>query len=83
MNIHSIFLTVYSLLMTHQLIGLGVLAVLALILWRKPIVFLKFTLVILSLCAVIYVGSLLGDAGESGVSYKHQGIESSEKDVSK
>ena len=46
---------IYSFLITHPLIGLGILVVLALFLWARPKQFYRFTLAILYLIVVLFV----------------------------
>jgi hypothetical protein len=82
MTFNSAYLFIYSYLVSHQLIALGILIALAIFLWSKPAVFFKFTLAILCIIAVVYFGSLLGESGQSGVIIKNKMINKSALEMS-
>lgn len=81
MTIESAYAVIYNFLITNQLVALSILAVLALLLWRKPTVFFKLAFVILGLIVALYIGSLLGGAGEGGVKNKNQMINETESKI--
>jgi len=83
MNLDYIFSVTYSFLITHQLVSLGILIILALFLWRKPWGFFKLTLVVLGLMMLIYVVNLFDESVLSGFGNKKQMIHKSESELSK
>jgi hypothetical protein len=60
---------IYSFLITHQLVSLGLILVLALLLWRKPAVFFKGALVVLVMIGILYIFTMLSGPGENGPRY--------------
>lgn len=82
MNIDDLFAVAYNFLSNNQLLAVGIVVVLALLLWKKPGVFFKLLGAAIALVVLIYIGSLLGDIGGSGVSGKNTMIHETESKIS-
>lgn len=72
MNVEYIFSVIYSFLSSYPLFTMGICIVLALLLWKNPGVFMKLAIGVLLLAAALYVGSLLGNIGGSGLQNKYK-----------
>jgi hypothetical protein len=81
MSIESAYSFIHSHLLANQLVALGILAALTIFLWKKPAQFFKFTLAIVCLIVVLYIGSLLGGSGQSGVKSKNTMINETERKI--
>ena len=81
MNREYGYSVIYNFLTTHQLISLGIAVALAIFLWRKPKEFLKFTLFVLAMILLFYVGTIVNDSMLKGVESKHQGIKETHEKI--
>ena len=73
--------SIYSFLLSHPLIGLGLAAFLGLILWKKPSEFFKLVLFVVALNAVLYVGGYVTGSMGVGVAKKHEITTEREKEL--
>jgi cell division protein FtsW (lipid II flippase) len=74
MTIESAFSGIYSFLITNQMVTFGILVFLALLLWRKPLVFFKLTLALLSIIVVFYIMTLFSGSMVTGINDRNQMI---------
>ena len=81
MSLESAYLFLHSYLVANQLVALAILIGLAIFLWKKPAAFFKFTLAIVCLIVALYIGSLLGGSGQSGVKSKNMMINETERKI--
>jgi len=72
MNLDSIFSASYSFFAAYPWIALVLVIVLAIFLWKKPWVFLKFALGLAVLAAGIYVFSYLNESAFVGAAKKSE-----------
>ncbi|MGW8193904.1 MAG: hypothetical protein ACWGOX_06525 [Desulforhopalus sp.] len=72
MNLQHVYATLYSFLVSNPLIAGGIGAILLLLLWKKPAVFLKIVLFTLASSAVLYICILMTGAMGFGVDKKHE-----------
>lgn len=79
MNKEYAYSVIYSFIITHQIISLCVVAALILFLWKKPKEFFKFTLFILAMTLLFYVGTILNESMLGGVGNKQQMINETEE----
>ena len=70
---------IYSFIITHQLITLCIAVALLLFLWKKPKEFFRFTLFILAMTLLFYIGTILNESMLGGVGNKHQMINETEE----
>jgi|GEM_PF-4182084 len=82
MTIENAYAIIYSFLMTHQLIALGGLVVLALFLWKAPTHFFKFILVFVGIVVIFYVLTYFMGAIEPSMGDKKQMIYKTESTMS-
>ena len=83
MDLHFIYLSIYSYLLNHPLVGLGLAAFLGLFLWKKPSEFFKLMLFVVVLNGVLYVGSYVTGSMGVGVAKKHEITTEREKELFK
>lgn len=72
MSLGHIYSVIYSFLISHPLIAVGVLAFIGLMLWKKPSEFFKLMLFVVALNVVLYIGSFLTGSMDFGAGKKHE-----------
>jgi len=82
MTIESAYSVIYNFLVAHQLVALGILLVLAIILWKKPAVFYRIAIAALIVIVVFYVLTLFIGSLESSVKHEKQMIYETESKMS-
>jgi len=82
MNLEYLYSVAYSFLSNNQWVAVGIVVVLALLLWKKPGAFFKLIFAAIALVVLLYIGSLLGDIGGTGVSNKNTMIHETESKMS-
>ena len=75
---HDFIMGIWGWLMANQLVGLGVAAVVALMLWRQPKQTLKLFAALLVLVALGYLVSGIIDFTMGSAALKESGIEKSQ-----
>jgi hypothetical protein len=73
---------IHSFFLSHQLLCLAGAVALVLLLWKKPSVFMKFTLVILTIIVLFYIVTLFNESVITGFGGKQQMIHKSESEMS-
>ncbi len=82
MNINYAYSFIYNFLATHQILSICIAVVLVLFLWKKPKEFFKFSLFILAMILLFYIGTLMNNSMLGGVDDKHQMINETESKMS-
>ena len=81
MNLHQALQLATNFLLTHRLIGIGLLVVAVIVVVKKPVAALKLTLLAALLVAGFYLFSQLGNATFHGLLEEQHGISQTTKQI--
>ncbi len=81
MNREYAYSIIYSFIISHQLISLGIAVALVILLWRKPKAFFKLTLFILTITLLFYIATVMNESMFDGVDKKNQLINKTQEDI--